>query len=55
MPLRCSVTLVLNLGNETGRVYSAGTAPERDRPSEGCQLLVRNKANYVAQRRQVKT
>jgi len=25
MPLRCSVTLVLNLGNETGRVYSAGT------------------------------
>jgi len=25
MPPRCSVTLVVNLGNETGRVYSAGT------------------------------
>jgi len=25
MSPRCSVTLVVNLGNETGRVYSAGT------------------------------
>jgi len=25
MPLRYSVTLVVNLGNETGRVFSAGT------------------------------
>src|SRR5881396_3642860 len=29
-------------------------APERDRPSEGCQLLAREKRNYVAQRRQVR-
>src|SRR5205085_9265962 len=30
-------------------------APERDRPSEGCQLAVRKKDNYVARRRQAQT
>ena len=30
-------------------------APERDRPSEGCQLLVRQNRNYLKQIRQVTT
>src|SRR6266511_5582180 len=41
-----------NLGDEPADVRPA---PERDRPSEGCQLAVQHNRNYVTQKRQATT